>query len=597
MRVRDYQSGYDISELLSKIKTPKNDSITIGPPILGVNYRLKPSDIEDNESPLCRNARITRNYIEPRPGLSLIYNGFDSDVMYIREFILSTGEYFLIILTTKSLYYSLNLTTFYRLPWYYSTGTVTTAVASPTVTGSGTSWLSNARVGDKFKCDADSTWKTILTVDTNTQITLTENYGVARSNANYKIDRYFGGNTENQFWGLTIADADYFVFSQGIDPVLYVDYTMTEVKRLSPDCEAATFGALFADRLVIAGIPNKSYRLKWCARGIYIDWTGIGSGFKDWTEDPQGITGLSVFSGILIVYKSYSISHVSETGRADNPFSFKTRVPGIGLYYPGIFFSIGDSDVIGGSDNFYTYDINNVKSVGDNIKDKFLKLIDPNYANVAHSLVAEEFGEAQLFFPSANNPTPNLCWVYNYEMDIYSGEWDLAATASGYATQQVTESWNDAQGNWDSDTEIWDSALMLANTPLNLVSNGVNLYKQDPTVLNDNGKNFIFEWWSKEFISQSNRIEGVSVYRVIVSYYCNVASTLRCSLSGNGGKSFGEEVFVTLEHSEPYKLNYAFFDFINTFETLMVRFRCVDGGRFQITRVRVEPIPSGEIIP
>ena len=161
-------------------------------------------------------------------------------MLFRSEFVTSADVSYLIILTEKSLYYSLNLSTFTRLPWYYSTGTITTQVDPAIVTGVDTLWAANARAGDKFKCDVDATWKTILTVDSNTQITLTTNYGVARSAVAYKIDRYFGGTVDNAFWGVTIADVDYFCFSQGIDPVLYINVTVDEVRRLSANCPSAT---------------------------------------------------------------------------------------------------------------------------------------------------------------------------------------------------------------------------------------------------------------------------------------------------------------------------------------------------------------------
>ena len=593
MRVREYHSGYDIKELISKIQTPKSKPITIGPPILGVNFRLKPSEIADNESPYCKNARITRNYIEPRCGIVLISSDFDANILYIREFVTSADVSYLIILTEKSLYYSLNLSTFTRLPWYYSAGTVTTQVDSAIVTGVDTLWAANARAGDKFKCDADATWKTILTVDSNTQITLTTNYEVARSAVTYKIDRYFGGTVDNAFWGVTIADVDYFCFSQGIDPVLYINVTVDEVRRLSADCPSATFGALYADRLIIAGLANLPYRLQYSARGDYTDWTGVGSGFKDWVEDPQGIAGLSSFAGILVVYKSYSISHMAETGRLDSPFEYRMKVPGIGLYYPGIFFSLGDSDVIGGSDNFYTYNAVNINAIGDDIKERFLQVIDPNYSHTAHALVVEEFGEAQVFFPTADNTTPNKCWVYNYDMDICSGEWDLAAIASGYATQEVTGSWDSDDESWDSDTTTWDSVEILASTPLNMISQGSSLYKESPSALNDNGVDFTFEWWTKEF--KLSEAKTISTYRVVVDYYCSITSTLKCSLSGDGGQTFTSEKSVALTYDSPSKMKRAFFDFIETFQTVLVRFRSV-GGRFQIVRVAIESMPTGEII-
>ena len=185
-------------------------------------------------------------------------------------------------------------------------------------------------------------------------------------------------------------------------------------------------------------------------------------------------------------------------------------------------------------------------------------------------------------------------------MDIFSGEWNLPATASGYATQEVSESWNAATGSWDTDTDIWDSAQILAAVPLNMIAQGTSLYKEDTNALDDDGVNFTFEWHSKEITASNDEgfeAKSISAFRVIVSYYCAVASTLRCSLSGDAGQTFTDEVSVNLSHDEPSKLKYAFFDFINTFNTLTVRLRCLDGGRFQITKMRVEAIFSGEIIP
>jgi len=599
MRVRDYQKGYNISEVVSKIPTPTSAAVEIGPPMLGLNFRLKPIDIAINETSYCKNARIWRNYIEPRPGLTLLASGFDDTIMYIREFVTSADVNYLIVITLKSLYYSLNLTTFARLPWYYSTGTVTTSASSPTVTGSGTTWATNARAGDRFKCDADDTWKTIKTVDTNTQITLTANYGADRSGVTYKIDRYFSGDTSNTFWGVTIADVDYFCFSQGIDPVLYVNVDVDQVRRLSADCPSAKNGTLFADRLIIGNLTNLPFRTQWCARGSYTDWTGTGSGFKDWVADPQEITGLSVAQGILVLYKSYSIGHMTQTGRSDSPFNYdEVRVPAVGLYYPSLFFSIGDADIIASSDNFYSYDTRNINAIGDDIKDNFLQRIDPSYIETAHALVAEEFAEAQLYFPTVDNTTPNIAWVYNYGMNIFSSEWDLAANASGYATQKVSESWDAAVGSWDSDTDIWDSSQILASTPLNIIAKGTDLYKLDTNALTDAGTEFTFEWWTKELGAKDFKVletKQITIMRVVVFYYCSVSSTLNCSLSGDGGKTFTTEKSASLTYDEPDKLQTAFFSFNHTYDTVIVRFRA-SNSRFQIVRVRVEGIAVGDII-
>ena len=62
----------------------------------------------------------------------------------------------------------------------YTTGTVTATNGSPTITGSGTAWLANVGPGDKILVRALSssnrTFYEVLSVDSDTQITLTSNF-------------------------------------------------------------------------------------------------------------------------------------------------------------------------------------------------------------------------------------------------------------------------------------------------------------------------------------------------------------------------------------------------------------------------------------
>ena len=131
MSHKTYQQGYSFPQVLAKMKTPKGSPIVVGPPLQGLNFWNKKSEIENNETPRCRNARIRRGYIEPRPGLSLFKSGFDSTVMYIREFPISSGTTYHLVITLKSIYESLDLVTYTRVPWYYATGTVEITAESP----------------------------------------------------------------------------------------------------------------------------------------------------------------------------------------------------------------------------------------------------------------------------------------------------------------------------------------------------------------------------------------------------------------------------------------------------------------------------------
>ncbi len=595
MRTRNYQTdlGTQYGDL-SDTPSPKESPTYIGPPILGLNKREKRSEIEINQSPNCLNARILRNYIEPRPRFTLISSAFDANIVYIREFSVSTGETYLIIITTKSLYYSTNLSTFTRVPWPYTTGTATTN-GTTAVVGIGTLWATNAQAGDRFKIDSIGTYGIIATVTDNTNLVLTATYASSTGSEAYTVDRYFGGDEDNLFWGVTLADVDYFAFSQGVDPVMFVTTAMTLISRLSVDCPAANFGIQYADRLIIGDIPNYPFRLKWCIAGTYTNWTGTGSGYKDWVEDPYGITGFSIMSGILVTYKTYSIGHVTRTGRSDDPFAFEVKVPGIGCFIGGSLVSLGDADIFVGSDNFYTYDLRSAEPVGDNVKDFFLTDLNPAYTHTGHALVVEEYSEVQFYYASVDNISPNKALVYNYDMDIWSGIWEFNSPvhSSGYATQEVSGTWDSDDEAWDTDSSEWDSSLTLSSQPLNMVAQGTSLYKQEPTAP-ISGANLNFIWETKDFIPEEE-LKSITAYRVIVSYYALTSGNLIFETSVDGGQSWQNYQIQALNTTTPSRVRYAFFDLITTDEVISGRFRSIDGGRFQIVKVRLEAISAGDI--
>jgi hypothetical protein len=579
MRPREYQQGYDTASMLKDLATPKRNPIIIsnfGP----LDLQHKPSEIAENESPRCRNAYIKRGWIEPRAGRTLLDNSsFDSTILFIGEFATSDNHIYAIIITQKSLYSSTNLVTFTRIPWRLSPNAdpvpvVTVTSTSAIVTGTNTSFLSWTRAGDKFKCVADSDWSTIQSVNSNTQIILTANSPVSRTGVLFQIERYFGGSESELFWGATIADADYFVFSQGVDKLLYLNSSMDLVRELSSDAPAAKYGALFDDRVIVGNLPNYPTRLQRCASGVYNDWVGTGAGFTDLITDPEAITGLFVKLGVLILFKESSIWHVYRTGVATNPFEYKIKIPGVGKRYGGMI-NTGDSVIIIGSDNFYNYDARtDPEALGDKVKDYFFSNLNPDSSasDTIHGTIMRERDEVQIYFPSGTNTSPNLCWIYSPELRGFTSEWDLAATASGILEKL---------------------APSLGSLVENLIGNGTSLYKLDPEAEDDDGTNFIFEWHSKDY--KPKALKQIASYRVVVEYYCSSSATMKASLSGDGGSNFCSEMSVTLNASDENKLQRVFFDFIQSYTTARVRLRVLDGGAFNIVSVRAEAIELGEV--
>jgi hypothetical protein len=74
----------------------------------------------------------------------------------------------------------------------YSTGTVSGTINTPTLTGVGTTWLSNIQPGDEIVITGDTNTYRVFNVDSDTSITLYNNLAIAPSAAAYTATRQFG---------------------------------------------------------------------------------------------------------------------------------------------------------------------------------------------------------------------------------------------------------------------------------------------------------------------------------------------------------------------------------------------------------------------
>ena len=124
----------------------------------------------------------------------------------------------------------------------YSTGTVTTA-ASPTVTGSGTSWSANVDAGMLFRISGERVY-VVKSVESDTSLTLTEPYqGSTGSGKAYSLKRfetmtspYVSGEVLGSIFGrLLVADGSKLKFSAGVSDSGYTQphsFTDTDVHTL-----------------------------------------------------------------------------------------------------------------------------------------------------------------------------------------------------------------------------------------------------------------------------------------------------------------------------------------------------------------------------
>ena len=77
----------------------------------------------------------------------------------------------------------------------YKTGTASVANNSNTITGSGTLFVANVKVGDDFKVSGENAEYNVISIDSDIQIKIAPNYaGATASGLSYSISRDFTQN-------------------------------------------------------------------------------------------------------------------------------------------------------------------------------------------------------------------------------------------------------------------------------------------------------------------------------------------------------------------------------------------------------------------
>lgn len=120
-------------------------------------------------------------------GLLDRYSGTDTDYQDVVSWTIPTGK--------SGVVYEVSMVTnnftktVFRLQFQNSlTGTLTFTNASATVTGSGTSFTTELAVGDKIILDADEIWSEVLSIASDTSLTLSAVYaGAGDSGAGSKV--------------------------------------------------------------------------------------------------------------------------------------------------------------------------------------------------------------------------------------------------------------------------------------------------------------------------------------------------------------------------------------------------------------------------
>lgn len=423
------------------------------------------------------------------PGIATL-NG---PVMLIDRFRTRTIGDKTVFATLKDLYHYSGTTTTYITP-RYATGTVEVTGGAPTtVTGTGTLWNSgdpkNVKAGDFIhfgnaaQNSISAEWNEILSVNSDTSLTLVSSHGVVAAGTAYTIRKVFTGSRDDVWEAEPFisgpSNTDWFYFTNGQDPVTRWDGSatasvysgiyasgVTAAKTLSVYQNMMVYGN------VVQGGASKTADIVNSKPGDPEDiTTGLADQFK--VHDSAGaIKKMLPIGDSLIIYSTSTIVAASFVG---DPivFVFRKVVNDTGPFNSRLILDFGDYHQFIANDGMYKFDGASLLVHGDHLWQPLLRNFDPSRTYQGVTLIVDEHAEAYwaTALTTDNTEAPAVAFTEHYledPKDQYPafGKRDFPFCSAGYHTLGSTLTWDNVVGIWDDNSSEWDSNANVQNFPI-----------------------------------------------------------------------------------------------------------------------------------
>ncbi len=429
----------------------------------------------------CNNVRIKDGKITSEAvGYSLLFApSIGAAITLIYEFATSLGASTTIFGTKSDL---LRYDEVANLPLYitprYVTGTVAVTNGSASVTGTGTTWSTNLKAGDKIHFGSASqdsvsaVWYTILTVNSNISITLTANFtGATASGVAYTARKLFTA-PEMHVWSADVfPDAplgttsslpagDRFIATNGTEVVAWDGNANTAVV-----ISTASTGLGFSCRSVLY------YKNMMLYGGLVEGSTTKPANFKNSAiADPENVTTLEANEYIaaqsvdfLLTLKrlgDYAVAYCSNSVNViqfvEAPFYFaiRTAAPRIGLLAARLVADYGDYHEFLAKDQAYRFDGLRLIPFGEQVFNELLRLMDRQRLERASVAISEEKQEAYWVLPLVSDATDTggakSSWTEHYAEPAKGitpfTKRDMPATAMGRFVKDSVGRFSDYTG-------------------------------------------------------------------------------------------------------------------------------------------------------
>lgn len=381
----------------------------------------------------------------------------------------------------------------------YVTGTVT--VAATAVTGAGTLWNTgsppNAKAGDQIafttnaETDPAATWFTILTVNTDTSITLTASAGVVGAGHAYTIRKIRTGD-ENDVWiddtfvNAGPANEDQLWMTNGgiQPPVLWNGTTTFAVQQDALGFTCKTL-KVYSNMMIFGNlIQGGTAKPTDIINSNVGEPANVSSGLSEQFKvhgNPDEIMQMVPLGENLAIYSRLTVTVTQFIG---DPliFQFRNVINGVGSIARRSVADFGNYHEFLGRGTQYRFDGATVVEANKQVWRNILRQQDPTRRNRIFSHFDEEQGDLFWSIPlttdagsgtKTNPPARAVIEEYLEEVPaqtpIPSAIRAFPFTASGYYTKNLGTTWDTLTNAWSSYNFRWNDSFFFSAFPISLV--------------------------------------------------------------------------------------------------------------------------------
>jgi hypothetical protein len=417
----------------------------------------------------CMNVEIYRGKVEVARGFApfermttgAFVDFVQSPIRLIQEFTKYDGTLFIMILTDYDIYAHFHHLSYSLLTPLYAVGTISVSADGLTVTGVGTTWTTNVKVGDRLQAPLpNGWWAGVQSVDSDTQLTLSSPLQGAplAAGSTYSVRKLFTP-TAPPSWQATVVN-DEFLFTNLQDGLFSWDGVSGSAISLSASpVDAPHAAAIQADsatgRPIVGSTIEASepfpIRVRWPRLGTNDDWDempGSEAGYQDITSAPDEVLRILPLGSYNVVYKRQSIHILTYIGL---PFVYSRQqvVSHLGLVGPLAVADLGDIHVLLTTEGFKIFNGSGLKAFGEAVFDRFQDTVDALRIQETTAWVNRDRGYCYFIVPTLDGKRTTFVFHWRLKHEAWTLR-ELPATAVGSVSKLLPVRWSDKpmQDEW-----------------------------------------------------------------------------------------------------------------------------------------------------